>query len=177
MEDSKMKKVLAIALALALVLSMNVVAFADGPSVAKEEYHPSETGGGSTSNVPVEYVDYGRATGRVAGNAIVRHIEKDGTEDNNLTPEQEEQVNAVLEDAINAGNAVVEAIYVEVPPETTEANPVTIIIELKEGEKVLIYALDGSLQQTANREDLKNVEGDFYEITIPASCILVVAKQ
>ena len=164
-----MKKVLAIALALALVLSMNVVAFA--------EYHPSETGGGSTSNVPVEYVDYGRATGRVAGNAIVRHIEKDGTEDSNLTPEQEEQVNAVLEDAINAGNAVVEAIYVEVPPETTEANPVTIIIELKEGEKVLIYALDGSLQQTANREDLKNVEGDFYEITIPASCILVVAKQ
>ena len=141
----------------------------------------SPTGGGSSSNVPVEYVDYstvyGRVAGNVAGNAIVRHIEKDGTEDSTLTVEQEKQVDAVIEDAINNGNAVLEAVYVEVPEETSEANPVTIIIELKEGEKVLIYSVDGSLQQTVTREDLKNVEGDFYEITIPASCILVVAKQ
>ena len=166
-----MKKVLAITLALTLVLSLSVSAFAK----------TSPSGGGSSSNVPVEYVDYttapGRVAGNVAGNAVVRHIEKDGSEDSTLTAEQEQQVDAVIENAIKEGNAVLEAIYVDVPEQTSEANPVTIIIELKEGEKVLIYSVDGSLQQTVAREDLKNVEGDFFEITIPASCILVIAKQ
>jgi hypothetical protein len=162
-----MKKVFAIALALTLVLSISAVAFAAG----------SPTGGGSSSNVPVDVTEIVYGPASAVDKPIVRVVDKDGTEVTKITAEQEKQVDAVIDDAIKSGNAVVEAVYVEVPPETTEANPVTIIIELKEGEKVLIYAIDGSLQQTANREDLKNVEGDFYEITIPASCILVVAKQ
>ena len=165
-----MKKVLAIALALSLILSISAVAFAA----------PSPSGGGSSANVPVEYVDYGSTAATATASAVkpvVRHIEKDGTEDSKLTAEQEKQVDAVIEDAIKNGNAVVEAIYVEAPEGTSEANPVTVIIELKPNEKVLIYGVDGSLLQTALPEDLVHVEDDFYEVTIPASCILVIAKQ
>ena len=41
----------------------------------------------------------------------------------------------------------------------SESNPVTIIIELKRMEIILLYAIDGRLLKTLTVKDLKNVGG------------------
>ena len=162
-----MKKVLAIALALTLILSISALAFADG----------SPTGGGSSANVPVDTTElvYG-GPASTANKPILRVVDKNGNETANLTPEQEKQVDAVIDDAIKNGNAVIEVIYVEVPEGTSEANPATVIIELKDNEKVIVYNLKGEMLQTLTSQDLTPVEGGF-EINLTESCILVIAKK
>jgi hypothetical protein len=162
-----MKKVLAIALALTLILSISAVAFAAG----------SPTGGGSSSNVPVDTTELVYGPASTADKPILRVVDKDGNETANLTPEQEEQVDAVIDDAIKSGNAVIEAVYVEAPEGTSEANPATVIIELKPNEKLLVYSLDGKLLKVLTPEDLAAVGSDSYEVTLDQSCIVVIAKQ
>jgi ABC-type glycerol-3-phosphate transport system substrate-binding protein len=163
----KMKKVLAIALALTLMLSISAFAFAAG----------SPTGGGSTSNVPVDTTEfvYGPAT-PAATTVVTRAVAKDGTETVTLTEEQEKQVDTAIDNAIKEGNAVVEAVYVDVPADVSESNPATVVVELAENEVILLYSLDGRLLKTLTVKDLVSKDGGF-EVNITESCILVIAKK
>jgi ABC-type glycerol-3-phosphate transport system substrate-binding protein len=163
-----MKKLLAIALTLALMLSISALAFADG----------SPTGGGSSSNVPVDTTEvvYGPTTRTAAPTVVTRAVEKNGTETVTLTEEQEKQVDTAIANAIGDGNAVVEAVYVDVPADVSESNPATVVIELAENEVILVYSLDGRLLKTLTVKDLVSKDGGF-EVNITESCILVIAKK
>ena len=163
-----MKKVLAITLALTLVLSMNMVAFAG----------PSTSGGGSSSNVPVDTTEvvYGPTTRTAAPTVVTRAVEKNGTETVTLTEEQEKQVDTAIANAIADGNAVVEAVYVDVPADVSESNPAAVVVELAENEVILVYGLDGRLLKTLTVKDLVSKDGGF-EVNITESCILVIAKK
>lgn len=145
-----MKKLLAIVLTLAMILSFNAVVFAAGSPVKTVKI----------TDLPAKskVVQNAKAT----GNAKIIAIE-------DMTEEQKASMDKALVEVAEDGSLPVDALAVESDGTTT------ITIELEDDAVVYVIYPDGRVVKLLPKDLVKVADG-LYQITVDASCSIVIAK-
>lgn len=161
-----MKKLLAIVLALTLVLSMGAVAFAAPSPVSDSGSDSDSLPAEAPATVPVVPAAPAAPTAPVVSSTAVSTTV---VANKDMTPEQEETVDAALTEVV-ADNAEPVADFIV---ETEE--PATVIVEAIEDQIIYIFYPDGTMVKVAVKDLNKTSDGN-YELPVDGDCVVIIAN-